>query len=157
MFRLLPFVFLFVLGCDATSLGEAQRLFEFEAVSPPSGITETDADGRVVRDDPNDWRTAPLYATQFFLTFKPYPNPAAATESVQFAASFSGASGALVPYRLSSQGDLVRIQGVTGSTEGTAPLFSFPAGQLGAVGLTRVVLLDLQGRIVTYGDIQLIP
>ena len=155
---LAPFAALLVLtGCDATSLGDAQRIFELQAVSTPSGYTETDADGRVIRDDPSDWRAAPIYASEFFVTFKPYPNPASATENIQFAASFSGPSGGLEPYRLSSRGDLVRIEGVTGNTSGTAPLFSFPAGQLGDSGLQRVVLLDLQGRIVSYGDILVIP
>ena len=158
MIRFAPLaLFLVFLGCDATSVGDAQRLFELQAVSGPAGFTETDADGRVISEDPNDWRSAPIYATEFFLTFKPYPNPASATENIQFAASFSGRSGGLIPYRLTSRGELDPIGGVTGTTEGTAPLFSFPAGQLGESGLQRVVLVDLQGRIVSYGDVLVIP
>ena len=144
-------------GCDATSIGELQRVFEFDAVGVPDGVTRTDARGNVLSEDDRDWRTAPVYSSQFTLTFLPYPNPASPTESVQFAGTFSGSNGALIPYRLTAQGDLSRIQAVTGSTEGTAPLFSFPAGQLGGPGLHRVVLLDRQGRIVTYGDVEVIP
>ncbi len=157
MLRLLPLLCLLFVGCDATSIGELQRLFEFDAVTTPSGITQTDARGDVIREDASDWRTAPIYSSQFSLTFKPYPNPASATQSVQFAGTFSGSNGALIPYRLTPQGDLLLVQGVSGSTQGTAPLFSFPAGQLGGPGLHRVVLLDRQGRIVTFGDVQVLP
>lgn len=144
-------------SCDAVSIGEAQRQFELDAISTPSGYTQTDAQGRVISRDVDDWRPSPLYQSSFNLTFVPYPNPASATQNVQFAATFSGGGNGLVPYRLDSRGDLVLIQGVTGTTDGSAPLFSFPAGQLGATGLHRVVLTDPLGRFVTYGDIQVIP
>jgi len=157
MLRFAPLLCLLFLGCDATSLGELQRVFELDAITAPIGITETDARGNVLREDPDDWRPSPIYRSQFNLTFTPYPNPASPTESIQFAATFAGTSGGLVPYRLNAQGDLAPIQAVTGNTSGSAPLFSFPAGQLGSQGIHRVVLLDFQSRVVSYGDVLLIP
>lgn len=144
-------------SCDAVSVGEAQRLFELEALSPPSGITSTDAQGRVVSRDSDDWRVSPLYQTSFVFTFVPYPNPASATQSIQVAGTYSGQGAGLYPYRIDSQGNLDPIVATSGNREGAAPLFSFPAGQLGEVGLTRIVLLDQSGRFVSYGDIQIIP
>ena len=135
-----------VAGCDATSLGEAQRLFDLQALAPPNGITETTASGEVVREDPDDWRTAPLYLSTFSLTFVPFPNPAASTEAVQIAGVFSGSRGSLIPYVLDERDRLVRLQLVSGQTEGTAPLYTFGAGQLGGPGLYRLVLLDASGR-----------
>ena len=148
---------LLALGCDAGSVQEEQEQFRLAALSEPSGITETDSDGALISEDPDDWRTAPLYRSRFFFAFAPYPNPAGAAESVQFAASFTGGAAGLVPYRINARGDLVRIQGVVGTTDGSAPLFSFPAGQLGEPRLHRVVLLDATGQIVTYGDVRLVP
>lgn len=144
-------------SCDAVSVGEAQRLFELEALSPPSGITSTDAQGRVVSRDNDDWRVSPLYQTSFVFTFVPYPNPATSTQGIQVAGTYSGRGAGLVPFRVNSRGDLVQIQAVSGTLDGAAPLFSFPAGQLGEVGLTRLVLTDFEGRFVSYGDIQIIP
>lgn len=158
MLRLSLLVTLLVLAsCDAVSIGEAQRQFELAAISTPSGYTETDNRGRVISRDETDWNASPLYASSFSLTFAPYPNPASPTQSVQFAVTFSGGGNGVVPFRLDSRGDLVRIQGITGTLDGTAPLFSFPAGQLGGTGLQRVVLTDPQGRFVTYGDVLVIP
>ena len=144
-------------GCDATSLGDAQRTFELQALSLPEGITETTSTGDVIRTDPDDWRTAPLYLSTFSLTFVPYPNPASPSEAIQIAGTFSGTVGALIPYRLDERGDLDPLRIVSGQTEGTAPLYTLTAGQLGPAGLYRLVLLDASGRIVTYGDIEVIP
>src|SRR5690606_40269367 len=62
-------------GCDAF---EAQDAFEDDASEPPSGIFRTD-DGVTPlggENDPDDWRTAPLYATSLFsVTLRPFPNP----------------------------------------------------------------------------------
>lgn len=157
MFRLALVLCLFSLGCDAVSLGEAQRQFELRALASPSGYTQTSGTGETISDDPDDWRPSPIYQTSFFLTFKPYPNPASPTESIQFAATFSGQTGNLRPFRFGANGNLIPIQGATGTTSGSAPLFSFPAGQLGEPGLQRVVLVDRLDRIVTYGDILVIP
>ncbi|MEM1055888.1 MAG: hypothetical protein AAGI52_10200 [Bacteroidota bacterium] len=144
-------------SCDAVSIGEAQRQFELAAIGLPSGYTRTDADGDVISRDEADWNVSPLYQSSFTLTFPPYPNAASFTQNVQFAGTYSAGGAGLVPYRINPRGDLVRILGITGSTDGTAPLFSFPAGQLGEAGLHRVVLTDNLGRFVTYGDIQVIP
>ncbi|MEL6616497.1 MAG: hypothetical protein AAFQ43_12215 [Bacteroidota bacterium] len=157
MFRLALVLCLLSLGCDAVSLGEAQRLFEVRALSAPSGYTQTSGTGETISEDADDWRPSPIYQTRFFLTFKPHPNPASSTENIQFAATFSGGSGDLRPFRFGADGNLVPVGGVTGTTSGSAPLFSFPAGQLGAPGLQRVVLFDRLDRIVTYGDILVIP
>ncbi|MEM6327163.1 MAG: hypothetical protein AAF791_08595 [Bacteroidota bacterium] len=152
---LVAFALLFA-SCDAVSVGEAQRQFEFVAIGTPDGYTNTDAQGRVLTRDTADWQTAPLFLSSFTLTFPPYPNPASPTQSVQFAGVYSAGGTGLVPYRVNARGDLIRIQGISGTLDGTAPLFSFPAGQLGETGLHRVVLTDLQGRIVTYGDVLVI-
>jgi hypothetical protein len=157
MSRAALLVLLILSGCDATSLGEAQRTFEFRALLPPEGITETTATGEVVRTDPDDWRTAPVYLSSFSLTFTPYPNPASPSEAIQVAGIFTGTVGALIPYRLDERERLTRLPVVSGQVEGTAPLYTFTAGQLGSPGLHRVVLLDATGRVVTYGDIEVIP
>ena len=144
-------------SCDAVSIGEAQQAFELAALGEPSGFTNTDAQGRVIREDPQDWTVSPFHQSSFTLTFPPYPNPVSPSQSVQIAGVYSAGGFGLVPYRVNARGDLVRIEPVTGSLESTAPAFTFTAGLLGENGLQRLVLTDFDGRIVTYGDIQVIP
>ena len=111
----------------------------------------------MISEDTGDWTVSPFHQTSFTLTFPPYPNPASPTQSLQFAGIYSGRGLGLVPYRINARGDLERIQPVTGSQEGSAPSFTFTAGLLGGTGLQRVILTDFDGRIVTYGDVQVIP
>ena len=155
-----PFLLLavFVAGCGATDVREAQRLFEAEAFTlPASGFTET-PDGVTVRDeDPQDWRIAPRFLGDFELTLPPYPNPVGRGESIQLLGTFADRNGALIPYRLTRDGDLLRIEGacVSGSTLAPAPVYTVFADciGLGESGLFRLVLLDGRGDVVTYGDV----
>ena len=156
-FALLALICLSLASCDAVSIGEAQQAFELAALANPSGYTSTDAQGRVISEDAQDWTISPFHQSSFTLTLVPYPNPASPTQSVRIAGVYSAGGSGLVPYRIDSKGDLVRIEPVTGSQDGSAPTFTFTAGQLQSIGLERVVLTDFEGRIVTYGDIQVIP
>ena len=156
-FSVLTLVCFAFASCDAVSIGEAQQAFELAALGAPSGYTNTDAQGRVISEDAQDWTISPVHQSSFTLTFPPYPNPASPTESIRFAGVYSAGGSGLVPYRINARGNLEQIRPVTGSQDGSAPAFSFTAGQLGSIGLERVVLLDFEGRFVTYGDIQVIP
>ncbi|HLT46909.1 MAG TPA: hypothetical protein VK002_06745 [Rubricoccaceae bacterium] len=146
-------------GCDAL---EAQDAFEQDASKPPSGIARTDAQGNLISDDPDDWRTAPLYATSFFrVATRPYPNPV----------SFSGGqpvnilvtTGDAIPGGLrivAYKGGLRRvIPGAQCDVPGpVACSFSFfPSEIAGAQpgDLWRLVLFDGQSNVVTYGDLQI--
>ena len=152
---LLAFAAALLGACDSAGQVTAeQEAFRLAALAVPGGITETTPDGRVLREDPDDWRTSPLYASRFFFAAAPFPNPLGVGGRLQIGASLSGSGAALVPYRLDGAGSLRLIRGVTGTTEGSAPLFTIPAAELGGPGLHRLVLLDPRGEVVTYGDVR---
>lgn len=150
-------LFLFGGGCDITNTAANQEAFERDALQKvPSGFTEITADGTVISEDPDDWRTAPLYAVgRFEIGQLPFPNPYAERSGLAFS-GFAEGVGELVLRRLQSNGVLVGLdRDVLGSgTRG----FSFvdDGTWFGNVqpGLHRLVVLDGRGRIVTYGDIQ---
>jgi hypothetical protein len=142
-------------GCDA--LG-AQDEFERDAAQPAQGIARTDAQGNLITDDPDDWRTAPLYATSFFrVTLRAFPNPAGFNEGV----TIQMQTGDAIPggLRLVAFKDDLRspVPGKQCDVPGDVPcIFTFfPSDIPGARpgDLWRLVVFDGQSNVVTYGDL----
>ncbi len=51
-----------------------QREFEQEAFQLPDGITETEGNGSIISEDPDDWRTSPFFQGLVFVD-PAFPNP----------------------------------------------------------------------------------
>jgi hypothetical protein len=147
-------------GCDAL---DAQSEFEQEAFLPASGIARTDAQGTLLADDPDDWRTAPLYALSGFrVSQRPSPNPARIDQvvtTVVFTDEAIPGGLRIVGYRDALRapipGQRQERQDVPGP--GAYVFAFFPAEIPGAQpgDLWRLVFFDGQSHVVTYGDLQI--
>lgn len=137
-------------GCDAQRVQDG---FEEQASQPPSGYTSTDRKGAVGNTDPDDWRTAPLYAGKVYVD-PAYPNPTVG-ETVTINVLLSGYRGRLSLRGYRSDGRLVELDALNEGLDGGYFLQFSPAA-LGRLGLVRVFLLDgATGDFVSYGDVLL--
>ena len=147
-------------GCDANN---AQGDFRIAAGAVPSGIFRT-VDGMTPLNgehDPDDWRTAPIYATSGFrVNRRASPNP------VQISGSGTVTIEVVTDARIPGGLQLVARDGLGGRTVLTPfidtpqgfTIFTFFASEiLGAEAgdLWRLVLFDNRGEPVTYGDLKI--
>lgn len=156
---LIVFVFLLI-GCSSS---DAQREFETEAYRSPSGITATSAQGEIMSTDPDDWRTSPFF--QGLVNVKPpFQNPAQLGALINFEIQITGVqgvSGLDVQVRFPN-GNLSRIYSSSNSSlEPGIETFRIDPITLSqdgsdnlARGLHRVFLFDFEGRLISYGDIE---
>ena len=137
----------------------------------PSGITRTDGGGRVVltdngtpvSEDLDDWRVAPLFAGT--VRFDPaYPNPTFTDlVTVPFVVQqFDALPGGLALRGFDNTGRFVLLDEAFDATQPGAYAFVFSPSLLSASGdvtsirgLHRVFVVDAQGTLATYGDIQI--
>lgn len=140
-------------GCDTHRL---QDSFADEAARAPEGYTETTVEGEVLVDDPDDWRTSPVYRGR--ITVDPaFPNPVSTTfltvslTVIDFQA-ITGGGFTLRAYDSSGRNLIALAQPIIISGPG-GYAFSFSPGQLQTKGLHRVFIFDLGGEIVSYGDV----
>ena len=162
--KLIPFFFLtatiFGLACTSSS---DQRDFESEAYRDPSGITETDFSGDILSTDPDDWRVSPIY--QGLIDIKPpFQNPAQLGSPINFEVQvlgIQGVAGLDVLVRLNNN----RLASIYTSTDNplepgitTFRIDPITLSQDGsdnlALGLHRVYFFDFDGRLISYGDIE---
>lgn len=158
---------LVVLACDSGT-ADGQRLFADDALlSPVAGITRTDASATVLSRDSSDWRIGPAYLTRVRFLELPSPNPVASGAAISFLIDTEGVPGGLELVAVQRRGDLVDFveildPGARRDDATVSGFYSFSvsasqiavAGGSGVGGLTRVVLLDGRGGVVSYGDVQ---
>ena len=155
---------LVALACDSGA-ADGQRLFEDDALlSPVAGITRTDASATVLSRDSSDWRIGPAYLSRVRFLELPSPNPVARGAAVSFLIDTEGVPGGLELVALARSGGTVDFVPIldpgarrSDATASGFYAFSVSANQIdvdGGGGLTRVVLLDGRGGVVSYGDIQ---
>ncbi|MCS7082572.1 MAG: hypothetical protein N2561_09355 [Bacteroidetes bacterium] len=151
------------LGACTGQWEAAQDAFVRQAWEAPRGFTRTDPTGRVLEEDLDDWRTAPLFRG-ILLIHPPYPNPTRGEDlrlPVEVLA-FSGLSGGLEGWAADLQGRPVRLfrhgqfagpglYTIRFSLAVLAPNLNWASLR----GLHRVRIFDEQGRMVTYGDVML--
>ena len=141
-------------GCDTQ---EEQRDFAEEAFSTPSGFVRTEADGTLVQDDPDDWRTAPRYANSVFVQ-PAFPNPTVG-EFVTIPVSvqqFNAVPGGLRLVTLDGSSTTQRFITLSDLPEADAPgayVFFFSPVTIGRRGLVRVFVVDGRSELVSYGDL----
>jgi len=152
---------LMLVGCDANN---AQVDFRIAAGAVPSGIFRT-IDGVTPlngENDPDDWRTAPIYATSgFFVAQRASPNPArlSVPDVVQIVVhTDSRIPGGLQLVARSGINERIVLTSFLDIPGPGDYVFTFFASEiLGAQAreLWRLVLFDSRGEPVTYGDLQL--
>lgn len=152
-----------ILGLACTSSSD-QRDFESEAYRDPSGITRTDNRGEIIgTPDPDDWRVSPLY--QGLIDIKPpYQNPAQLGTAINFEVQvlgIQGVAGLEILVRLNNN----RLSSIYTSTDNplepgviTFRIDPIALSQDGsdklALGLHRIYFFDFDGRLISYGDIE---
>ncbi len=147
-------------ACDSQNL---QETFVQEANQPPSGYTRTDVRGQVLDVDPDDWRTAPVFAG--VIRFRPaYPNPTRGDAvTVPFTVlQFNVFTGGLFLRGYNDAGRFILLDEEPSATQPGAYAFSFFPNQLSSSGdiasirgLHRVYVFNARGELVTYGDIMI--
>ena len=140
-------------GCDAH---QKQEDFADQASRAPAGYVSTVDGIEVTSDDPDDWRTAPLFLGKVRID-PAYPNPAS-TDVVTIPFSildFDAVRGGLVLRAFDANRRFIRLDEEPQATQPGAYIFSFPAPLLGTKGLHRLYIFDAFGEIVSYGDLLL--
>lgn len=148
---------------SSCSQSEEQREFERAAFSEPSGFTQTNANGQVINRDPDDWRISPFFQGLIEISSYPFPNPVRTNERIVMdllATGIEPVSGiiAYVYYRPNS----IKIIPVDDRTPLPAGLVTFTLNPLEITefieqpkGLYRIILLDRNENVITYGDIKI--
>jgi len=125
-----------------------------DASLPASGYAQTNADGIILDDDKDDWRTSPVYGGK--VRFDPaYPNPATAdfvTVPVTVL-EFNAVQGGLVLRARDSAGRLRTLDEIQSAADPGVYVFLFSPSILARTGLVRLFVFDRLGEVVTYGDL----
>lgn len=147
-------------GCNTR--GE-QSEFVAQALQPPDGITETDENGSVIgSEDPDDWRTAPLYAGRVVVE-PAFPNPVAFGEQVTVGVTLLGFDGVPRGVRIDAlRSDGQQLFEITRRPEvdqdGFFPIRFNLSAAVGEAGLVRLILFDIgRNEVISYGDVQIDP
>lgn len=165
--KLLLFCSIFF-GLMACSKSEAQRDFEEQALSPPSGIRAMTANGTPVpngeRDD-SDWRTAPNFSGLFSVQTAAYPNPVSYNDRVEILIDIKAvdAVNGLTIYAFRQASDLRTANPLEMQQGWLEPglqsiiidVSSFASSSgTGTIGNTyRLIFYDEQQTVITYGDV----
>lgn len=142
-----------VAGCDSQ---EAQDDFVQDAGATPEGFARTDETGRILDDDENDWRIAPIYGGK--VRFDPaYPNPVAGnfvTIPVTIL-EFNSIQGGLTLRARDASGNLRTLDDILDTSDPGAYIFRFSPALLNRTGLVRIFIFDRLGELVSYGDLMI--
>ncbi|HET6527693.1 MAG TPA: hypothetical protein VFG39_02990 [Balneolaceae bacterium] len=151
-------------GC---SKSDDQRDFENGAFAVPRGITEMTANGTVVPDkeDPEDWRIAPMYRGLIDIETPAYPNPVALNSSFRIDLYITGLEtiSALKVYAFELPGKLyvpIYVRENLSSTSlvtinlNAAAVANSSAGSQ-AAGLYRILIYDGRQNLISYGDVRI--
>lgn len=158
---LIVFALLLSTGCTSS---DAQQEFESDAYGSPSAITATSSQGEVISTDPDDWRTSPFFQGLVNVT-PPFQNPAQLGSLINFEIQITGVqgvSGLDVRVRFSNNNSLSSIYSSSNNslepgieTFRIDPITLSPDGSDNlARGLHRIFFFDFDGRLISYGDIE---
>lgn len=140
-------------GCDSQ---EQQDEFVQDAGATPEGFAQTDDAGRILDDDQNDWRVAPIYGGK--VRFDPaYPNPVVGsfvTIPVTIL-EFNSIQGGLTLRARDASGSLRTLDDILDTSDPGAYIFRFSPTLLNRTGLVRIFIFDRLGELVSYGDLMI--
>lgn len=145
-----------IAGLGACDTGEDQGAFDDRAFSKPSGITQTSKSGRVLSEDEDDWQISPAYFGRIVVD-PAFPNPVPSGEfvTIPIRVRISGSvQGRLNVVSYDNNRIERRLDTISDAQDPGAYVFRFMPRILGLNGLIRVFIVDTQGGIVSYGDLQ---
>ena len=129
----------------------------------PDNFTETTYDRQIISEDPDDWRVSPFY--QGLVEVDPaYPNPIETTGQVNIDVDVTGIESVpglevFVYYHEQGVRDRIYESNQNPLPPGLTPI-NFSANELGrfetiesSLGLHRIILLDNNENVISYGDI----
>lgn len=156
LFPVLSLLLMLLLSC---SNNDAQNKFEALAYSEPSGITETDYHGEVIRTDSDDWRISPFYLG--LAEVDPlFPNPVLYGSTANLEVRINGAPlSSYVELGYLSETNLwIPLQTLDVTSDYEFLVFSIDTRQFGntgeqARGIYRLLVFDGNQRMISYGDI----
>jgi hypothetical protein len=154
MRHLVPLLAASVFVLSACDTQDLQDDFARRATLPPSNFTRTDADGRVISEDEDDWQTAPVY--RGVITVEPaFPNPVGdAFVTIPVYVRFSNSiRGGLNLRAYGGSGFFITLDNIPRAQDPGAYVFHFSPGLLETRGLHRLFVFDGGGEIVSYGDL----
>lgn len=147
-----------VVGCDNQG---AQEDYINEASSLPSGITRilaNDFGGTICTEDPDDWRTSPVYTGIILVERPAFPNPASgATEGTILlrVLQFDRVQGGFVLNAFGSGNLPIELGRIPDASSPGEYALQFSPSLLSENGLHRLFVFDSIGELVTYGDFEL--
>ncbi|MEX0722653.1 MAG: hypothetical protein WD357_10750 [Gracilimonas sp.] len=159
-FFVIAFALLLTVSCTRN---DAQREFEQEAYRSPDGYTETaQNNGEVLSNDPDDWRTSPLFQG-LIIVKPPYPNPVTTNQPVWFEIGVTGVNsinGLQVFTRLDNGEFISLFENFETLQPGDFPPFQINPIEFGmngtpegARGLNRIYIFNANSQLISYGDI----
>lgn len=150
-----------VQGCTQN---DDQQEFEREAFNRPENFTETRDNGEIVdgKEDPDDWRISPFYQGTLSID-PPFPNPVLSTERVTLILLVTGvdAVNGFRVFVLYDETNYVPIYeefrsplppGVNTVTLDARSIARFEENP---EGLYRLIIEDLRGNVISYGDVKI--
>lgn len=142
----------------------AQDSFEAQARKSPTGITRTDAAGRILSTDPDDWRIGPMFDGYVDVSVPAYPNPSRGERiTIDLIVSGLESVNRLQVYTRTPNGTPLFLYEINDSPLPTglnqifldAASFSQTRSYQDAIGLHRVFVYDQNANLITYGDVQI--
>lgn len=162
---LLLAVAFWVSGC---SKSDDQREFENNArTQAPQGITEMTFEGTVVagKQDPDDWRIAPMFGGLIDVETPAYPNPVAFNSNLSIDLYISGLEtiSALEVYAFKFPGELYGPLYIEENLSSTtlvtinlnASSIAHSTGGSEASNIYRLLIFDGRQNLITYGDVRI--
>lgn len=158
-------LFFTILWFSACSQNDDQRDFERKAFSSPGGYTQTDPNsGQVINEDPDDWRISPFF--QGLVRIEPaFPNPANSDDEIRinfYNDGIESVSGLRVWAFYEENGEIRPLgnNDVHGELPVGLQVINFEGTQVARFsenpqGLYRVILLDGNENVISYGDIRI--
>ncbi|HYW34676.1 MAG TPA: hypothetical protein VE868_04640 [Balneolaceae bacterium] len=167
---LLGFVFcLSLLFCTQCTTNKYQQKFRNRALQAPSGIQALDARGKHKKNsetDPSDWQTAPDFSGLFEVTTPAHPNPVSynakfrilinvkANDAIKglyiYAYQQPNELQSAQPLKIFQQTLLPGFKSITLSPQ----QFAQGSGTSTIGNIYRIIFLDRQQRVITYGDVR---
>lgn len=140
-----------------------QEEFERQAFTTPSGFTQTNSNGQIINNDPDDWRIGPLFQGLIEVNAVPYANPSVGLQ-FRFELLVTGleAVSGLEIYSRDPFGRpfLVYNDNRRPLPPGLIDLAIEPSWLTPsriyseAIGLNRIFVYDANGNLITYGDLK---
>ena len=149
---------IFHAGCNNQG---AQEDFIIEAGLAPSGITrilDNSFGGAICSEDPDDWRTSPIYSGIILIERAASPNPATSTlvTITIRVLQFDRVRGSLSLRAVGPANAFISLDTIIDASSPGEHTFQFSPSLLTENGLHRLFIFVALGELVSYGDLEVV-